>query len=71
MKRLSINNVCELVIVTQNLSNKFQPLNIRVNQAAKSFISNTPNAWYGERVSKQKSNRIMPGDVKVSLNLSD
>ena len=69
MKRLCAENNCELVIVPHNLTNKFQPLDI--NQSAKKFISNKFNAWYADRVSKQLSNGVAPGDVKVSLKLSD
>ena len=61
----------ELVIVPHNLTNKFQPLDISINQSAKKFISNKFNAWYGDRVSKQLSNGVAPGNVKVSLKLKD
>ena len=71
MKLLDLKNNCELVIVPHNLTNKFQPLDISINQSAKKFISNKFNAWYVDRVSKQLSNGVIPGDVKVSLKLSD
>ena len=71
MKRLSAKNNCELVIVPHNLTNKFQPLDIKFNQSANKFILNKFNAWYGDRVSKQLSNGVSPGNVKVSLKLSD
>ena len=60
-----------MVIVAHNLINKFQPVDISVNQAAKRFISNKFNTWYVDWVSKQLSNGITPGRVKVSLKLSD
>ena len=71
MKLLYLKNNCQLVIVPHNLTNKFQPLDISINQSAKKFISNKFNAWYADRVSKQLSNGVAPGDVKVSLKLSD
>ena len=71
IKRLSTKNNCELVVVSHNLTIKFQPLDISVNRVAKEFISNKFNAWYAERVSKQLANGIAPGDVMVSLKLSD
>ena len=49
----------------------FQPLDISINQSANKFISNKFNAWYADRVSKQLSNGVAPGDVKVSLKMSD
>ena len=71
MKRLCAKNNCELVIVPHNRTNKFQPLNISINQSAKKFISNKFNTWYADRVSKQLPNGAAPGDVKVSLKLTD
>ena len=71
MKLLCAKNNCELVIVPHNLTNKFQPLDISINQSAKKFILNKFNAWYGDRVSKQLSNGVAPGNVKVSLKLKD
>ena len=38
MKRLWAKNNCELVIVQHNLMNKFQALDIRINQSAQKFI---------------------------------
>ena len=46
-------------------------MNISVNQAIKKFISNKFNTWYADRVSKELSNGMPPGDVKVSPKLSD
>ena len=63
MKRLCAKNNCELVIVPHNLTNKFQPLDISINQSAKKFISNKFNAWYADRVSKHFSNRVGPDNV--------
>ena len=71
MKQLYAKNNCELVIVPHNLTNKFQPLDISINQSAKKFISNKVNAWYADRDSKQLSNGVAPGNFKVSLKLSN
>ena len=35
MKQLCAKNNCELVLIPRNLTNKFQPLNISINQSAK------------------------------------
>ena len=70
MKRLCGKNSCELVIVPHNLMNKFQPLDISINKSAKKFTSNKFSAWYADRVSKQLSNEVTPGDVKLSLKSS-
>ena len=60
-----------VVIVPHNLTNKFQPLDLIINQKAKKFISNQFNKWYAERVSRQLTNGKSPGDVKICLELSD
>ena len=54
-----------------NLTNKFQPLDLTINQKVKKFISNQFSKWYGERVRRQLTNGKSPGDVEVSLKLSD
>ena len=71
MKSLCNKNNCELVIVPHNLTNKFQPLDLTINQKEKKYVSSKFNEWYAERVSKQLMNGKAPGDVKVSLKLSD
>lgn len=69
MKRLSTKNNFELVTLPHNFTNKFQSLNISVNQAVRKFISK--KLWYADRVSKQLSSGIAPDDVIVNLKLSD
>ena len=71
MKSLCNKNNYELVIVPHNLTNKFQPLDLTINQKAKKYVSSKFNEWYAERVSKQWMNGKAQGDVKVSLKLSD
>ena len=62
---------CELIIVPHKLTNKFQPLDISINQKAKKFVSHIFNTWYADRVSDQLRRGVAPGDVKVSMKLSD
>ena len=71
IKALCLKNDCELVIAPHNLTNKFQPLDISINQKAKKFISHKFNTWYPDRVSEQLKNGVAPGDVKVSMKISD
>ena len=42
-EELYAKNLCEVVIVLHNLTNKFQPVDISVNKAVKSFISKEYN----------------------------
>ena len=65
MKSLCNKNNCELVILPHNLTSKFQPLDLTINQKAKNYVSSKFNEWYAERVSKQLMNIKAPGDVKV------
>ena len=60
----------EIVIISHNLTNKFQSLDISANKAAKSFISDKCNAWLANEVSKQLRAEKAAVDVKVSLKLS-
>ena len=53
IKALCLKNDCKLVIVPDNLTNKFQPLDISINQKAKKFISHKFNTWYEDRVIEQ------------------
>ena len=69
--KLCSKNNCALIIAPQNLTNKFQPLNITVNKPAKSFIKDKYNMWYIEQVAKQLNEGKAPADVEVSLNLSE
>ena len=69
LKELCEKNFCEVVIVPHNLTNKFQPLDISVNKAAKSFISEKYNTWMAKEVSNQLQREISPCDVKIDLNL--
>ena len=41
------------------------------SEEAKKYVSSKFNEWYAERVSKQLMNGKAPGDLKVSLKLSD
>ena len=43
LRELCPESYCEVVIVPHNLTNKFQPLDISVNKAAKTFIQNMQN----------------------------
>ena len=70
LRKLCMSNNCEVVIVPHNLTNKFQPLDLSVNKAAKAFISEKYNTWMTNEISKQIKKGIAPPDVKVSLNLS-
>ena len=71
IKRLCLKNDCELVIVPHNLTNKFQALDISINQKAKKFVSHKFSTWYADRVSEQLRRDVAPDDVKISMKLSD
>ena len=58
-------------IIPQNLTNKFQPLDITVNKPAKSYTANKCSAWFADDVTKQLAKSIKPAGVKVSSALSE
>ena len=64
-------NNCDVVIVPHNLTNKFQPLDLSVNKAVKSFIQNKYNHQFADQVFTQLQNGKDPTDVKISFKLSD
>ena len=47
MKSCAESN-CDVVKVPHNLTNNFQPLDLSVNKAAKSFIQNECNDWFAD-----------------------
>ena len=53
LKERYSENYYEVIIATQNLTNKFQPLDITVNKAAKAFIQNMYNEWFSNEVATQ------------------
>ena len=54
-----------VVIVPLNLTYKFQPLDLSVNKAAKSFIQNKYNDWFADQVFTQPQNGKDSTDVKI------
>ena len=64
-------NNCAVVTVPHNLKNKFQPLDITVNKAAKCFINETYNKRFAEQVANQLNEGQNPADVDVTLKLSE
>ena len=60
----------QIVHVPHNLTNKFQPLDLSVNKAAKAYVSEKYNLWMKNEISKQLKKGIAPSDVKISLKLS-
>ena len=71
MKELCSENNYEIVIVPRNLTNKFQPLDISVNKAAKAFIQNQYDDWFLNKVPVQLNKGIDPADIRVTLKLSN
>ena len=71
LKKLCAENNCDVVIVPHNLTNQFQPLDLSVSKAAKSFIQNKYDDWFADQVFTQLQNGKGPTDVKISSKLSD
>ena len=56
-----------MIIVSQKLPNKFEPLDISVNQSAKNVTSTKFNSRYADSVNSHFPTGIAPGDVNVPL----
>ena len=67
----SSKNELELVIAPHNLANNFQSLDIIVNQKAKKLVSHKFNTWHGDPFSDQLKCDVAPGNVTLSLKMSD
>ena len=52
-------------------TNKFQPLHISVNKAAKTFIQNQYNDWFSNEISVQLKKGIDPAGTKIYSKLSN
>ena len=63
---LTKNNCCNIV-VPNNHTNLFQPLDIYENKGPKSFITNKYQEWYTTQVSPQLERGVSPFDVKVDV----
>ena len=71
LKELCLDNNCAVVILLHNLTNKFQPLDISVNKAAKAFIQTQYNEWFAGEVAKHLKSGKDPRDLKLTTKLSD
>ena len=71
LRELCLENYCEVVIVPHNVTNKFQPLDISVNKAAKAFIQNMYNDWFSNKVATQLNRGVDPTEVKIISKSSD
>ena len=67
IRTFCVKKSCEIVIIPHNLMNKFQPSDISVSKAAKSFVSDKYNSWIVNEVLKQLRAGKTAQDVKVSL----
>ena len=66
LKELCFENKWEIVILSHNLTNKSQPLDISVNNAAEVFKKSQYNDWFSNKVSG-----IEPADIKITSKLSN
>ena len=62
---LCSENYCEVVIVPHNLTNKFQPLDISVNKAAKTFIEKMCNEWCSNEVATKRQSHWSKDHFKI------
>ena len=63
LKEFFSKNRCETVILRRSLTNKFQPLDITVNKAMKTFIQNRYSDWFSDQVARKL--KAVLTDIKV------
>ena len=65
LKEFCVKKFCDVVIVLHNFTNKFMPLDISVDKAAKSFSEKIYNTLISNEVSNQLTQNI-PVRYKVN-----
>ena len=60
LKKLCAESNCDVVIVPRNLTNKFQPLDLSVNKAAKSFKISIMTGLLMRYLRSFKMGKILP-----------
>ena len=65
IKKLCFENRREIVIVSHNRTNEFQPLDLTINKAAKDFIENQYNDWFSNQVAYQLKSGRMEGECET------
>ena len=65
LKKQCAENNFDVVIVPQNLTNKFQPLDLSVKKTAKSFIQNKYNDWFANQVFTQPIHMKAPDKKRL------
>ena len=64
-------DMCQVVIVPHNFTNKFQPLDITLDKTVKPFILNKYNECFSKQGPKQLEKGIKLAYVKVHLGLTE
>ena len=63
-------NDCVIVYVPNNMTNQFQPLDLKVNVYAKEFLKKKFECWYAKQVTNQTDCGSIVYDVNVPLKIS-
>ena len=69
LRELCSENYCKVAIAPHNLTNKFQPLDININKAAKAFIKNMYNKCFSKEVATQLNQGVDSIEVKITSKL--
>ena len=59
-----------MVPVIHNMTNYFQPLDLKVNRSCQLFHQNNAQIWYAEQVQPQIFKGIAPERVSIGLKIS-
>jgi len=69
LQKLKENNIL-MIRVPENMTHLFQPLDLTVNGAAKSFLKKKYTEWYSTEIFKSLNNGVKLEDIEIKLQLS-
>ena len=70
MKQLVSDNHGKMIPVPNNMTQKFQPLDLTVNRSCKAFVQKESQTWYANQVQAQITNGVEPEKVAIGLKIS-
>ena len=70
VKKLVSESNGKMVPIPNNMTHKFQPLDLTINRTCKAFLRKQAQKWYADEVSRQMLNGITPESVKVDVRIN-
>lgn len=70
VKKMVHDSCGKMVPVPNNMTDKFQPLDLTVNRSCKAHLRKRTHEWFSNQVQQQIQNGVTPEKVKIDLKLS-